>query len=79
MTTKPEWERLAEALMDQNWSAHDWRAAALLRQQAEQLKAITHLVTQLHQAKGRYHTQLATCALFDAFGLPNVKPERKVK
>src|SRR5574343_495004 len=55
------------------------KAKTKLRSRSEQIKAITHLVTQLHQAKGRYHTQLATCALFDAFGLSNTKPERKVK
>ena len=55
------------------------RLGPMNTKQAEQLKAITHLVHQLHQAKGRYHTQNALCALFDAFGLPNVKPERKTK
>ena len=90
MTTTPEWERLASEL--ELCVTHDCppaiydveKAAAELRRlgpentkQVEQIKAITHLVTQLHQAKGRYHTQLATCALFDAFGLPNVKPEKR--
>lgn len=43
------------------------------------MAAVTHLVHQLHSAKGRYHTQNALCALFDAFGLSNTKPERKAK
>ena len=85
MTTKPEWERLAEALEQGTYLLsveRDATAAELRRlgsmntKQAEQIKAITHLVTQLHQAKGRYHTQLALCALFDAFGLSNTKPEK---
>lgn len=87
MTTKPEWERLAEWLDDLfDADGEPKAAAAELRrlgtknaEQAEQLKAVTHLVTQLHQAKGRYHTQNALCALFDAFGLSNTKPERKAK
>ena len=92
MTTKPEWEQLAEAL-EFFWGPYqgpeepnEMNAAAELRRlgpmntkQAEQIKAITHLVHQLHQAKGRYHTQNALCALFDAFGLSNTKPERKMK
>lgn len=92
MTTKPEWERLADVL-EFFWGQYhgpeepnEMNAATELRRlglenskQAEQLKAITHLVHQLHQAKGRYHTQRALCALFDAFGLPNVKLERKTK
>jgi len=86
---QPEWERLAEAL-EFFWGPYqgpeepnEMNAAAELRRlgpesakQAEQLKAVTHLVTQLHQAKGRYHTQQALCNLFDAFGLENTKPER---
>lgn len=92
MSTKPEWERLAEALEffwgpyqgpeepnEMNAAAELRRLGSMNTKQAEQLKAITHLVTQLHQAKGRYHTQLALCALFDAFGLDNTKPERKMK
>lgn len=90
MTTKPEWERLAEKLesysLASGYAWHCHKAAAELRRlgientkQAEQIKAITHLVTQLHQAKGRYHTQRALCALFDAFGLSNTKPERGTK
>ena len=51
-------------------------AKTMLQSRSEQIKAITNLVRQLHQAKGRYHTQLATCALFDAFGLSNTKPEK---
>ena len=87
MTTKPEWERLAAWLNEGAWhkmtlgdvvSAGIWirRLGEENAKQAEQIKAVTHLVTQLHQAKGRYHTQLATCALFDAFGLSNTKPEK---
>jgi len=83
VTTKPEWERLADILEKMPLGQCDEQTAAELRRlgpentkQAEQLKAITHLVRQLHQAKGRYHTQNALCALFDAFGLSNTKPEK---
>lgn len=31
-------------------------------------------VRKLHAAKGRYHTQLACCDLYDLLGLPNVRP-----
>ena len=37
----------------------------------EQLRA---LITKLHAAKGRYHSQLAACDLFDAVGLKNERP-----
>lgn len=37
---------------------------------------IKELKDRLNAAKGRYHTQLAICDLFDLCGLPN---ERKTK
>lgn len=42
--------------------------------QAEQIKAVTHLVTQLHQSNGHYRDR-AMLSLFEAFGL-NDKPEK---
>jgi len=32
------------------------------------------LITKLHAAKVRFHTQLAACDLFDAIGLKNERP-----
>ena len=33
-------------------------------------------IKRLHAAKGRYHTQLATCDLFDLVGLENERPTK---
>ena len=33
-------------------------------------------VKRLHAARGRYHTQLAACDLFDLCGLPNERPKK---
>jgi glutamine synthetase adenylyltransferase len=33
-------------------------------------------ITKLRAAKGRYHTQLAACDLFDLVGLPNERPKK---
>jgi hypothetical protein len=35
---------------------------------------IEELVRKAHKAKGRYHTQLAMCDLYDVCGLPNFRP-----
>jgi hypothetical protein len=35
---------------------------------------IEELVKKVHKAKGRYHTQLAMCDLYDVCGLPNFRP-----
>lgn len=33
-------------------------------------------VKRLHAAKGRYHTQIAACDLFDLCGLKNERPKK---
>ena len=38
------------------------------------LDALRTLITKLHAAKGRYHSQQAACDLFDAVGLKNERP-----
>ena len=35
---------------------------------------LTSLVRKVHKAKGRYHTQLSMCDLYDACGFPNFRP-----
>ena len=39
-------------------------------------EALRKAVTKLHAAKGRHHTQLAACDLFDLCGLPNERPKK---
>lgn len=64
--------RLAELLeKTMQWPLHGKAADELRR-----LHAIEQAVHKLHKAKGRYHTQLAICDLFDAAGLPNVRPTK---
>jgi hypothetical protein len=41
--------------------------------QAE-LELLIKLIKRVHAAKGRYHTQMAMCDLFDAVALPNKRP-----
>lgn len=36
--------------------------------------ALKTLVENVHKAKGRYHSQLAMAALYEACGLPHTKP-----
>ena len=47
----------------------------LIRLDTENEKLKT-AIRNLHKAKGRYHTQLATCDLFDLVGLPNERPKK---
>lgn len=51
---------------------------------ADQMKAygqacradLIALVTAVHKAKGRYHSQIAMCNLYEACGLPNTRPTK---
>lgn len=41
-----------------------------------ELIRLKNLGAKLHGAKGRYHTQIAACDLFDALGLKNERPTK---
>ena len=41
-------------------------------------KQLEKAVRKFHAAKGRHHTQIACCEMFDLLGLPNVKPGEDV-
>ena len=60
--------RRADELEAQQSETIVWQAGEIARLQT--------LVTKLHAAKGRYHTQLAACDLFDAVGLKNERPTK---
>jgi hypothetical protein len=57
-----------------------WRYADELEQERKRLhtqnEALRSAITKLHAAKGRYHTQLAVCDLFDLVRLPNERPKK---
>lgn len=44
---------------------------------AKELAALRAAVASMHAAKGRHHTQIATCDLYALCGLPFVRPETK--
>ena len=39
-------------------------------------EALRKAVVKLHAARGRYHTQLAACDLYDLLGLKNERPTK---
>lgn len=49
---------------------------AIAARQARTLLEREKAVKKLHAAKGRYHTQLATCDLFELHGLPCERPKK---
>ena len=58
--------------------AHFLGACGYIKEQEFLLRLanIETLARKLHAAKGRYHTQLAACDLFDALDLPNERPKK---
>lgn len=89
-TQQPEALRLASAL-DVVWAGGIAPAAAaeLRRLHAANVdcmawyeaiksdyEALHKAVTKLHAARGRYHTQLAACDLYDLLGLKNERPNK---
>lgn len=52
------------------------KASAELRRLHDENKQLRAAVHKFHAAKGRYHTQLAVCDLFDLCGLPNERPKK---
>jgi len=49
-------------------------AKALLLQNLATFERLAGLVRKVHSAKGRHHTQLSMCDLFDFLGLANERP-----
>lgn len=43
--------------------------------QKTRIKELEDAIKKTHSAKGRYHSQLAMCELYDLLGLPNTRPE----
>jgi len=66
----------AMCLGDCRLREHSSHTSALLRQELAEVKALHTAIRKLHAAKGRYHTQLAACDLFDLVGLPNERPKK---
>ena len=73
---QPEALRLAECLDDGHCSLRNalHPAAAELRRLHAEHEALRKAVIKLHAAKGRYHTQIAACDLYDLLGLKNERP-----
>ena len=49
---------------------------ACIRSMVIERTKVRDAVKNLHAAKGRYHTQIACCDLFDLFDLKNERPKK---
>ena len=80
MTDKqPEALRLADQLKAAYPNIHAGlapAASAELRRLHAENEAMRSSIKKLHAAKGRYHTQIAACDLYDLCGLKNERPAK---
>ena len=80
MTDKqPEALRLADQLKKAYPHIHAGlapAASAELRRLHAENEAMRSAIKNLHAAKGRYHTQIAACDLYDLCGLKNERPAK---
>lgn len=44
--------------------------------QDQRIKDLEAAIKKTHAAKGRYHSQISMCDLYDLVGLPNTRPEK---
>ena len=63
------------AALEQQTSGHD-KTLDELRISEQDVRRLRKAVVKLHAAKGRYHTQLAACDLYDLLGLKNERPTK---
>lgn len=61
------------AALEQQTSGHD-KTLDELRISEQDVRRLRSAVHKLHAARGRYHTQLAACDLYDLLGLKNERP-----
>lgn len=52
------------------------RCSEMLRRLHTENEAMRSAIKKLHAAKGRYHTQIAACDLYDLCGLKNERPAK---
>lgn len=63
------------AALEQHTSGHD-KTLDELRISEQDVRRLRSAVHKLHAAKGRYHTQLAACDLYDLCDLKNERPTK---
>jgi hypothetical protein len=55
--------------------AHEWQYT-MAGERLRRIEKLEAAVSKLHKSKGRYHTQLAACDLFELCGLTAERPKK---
>ena len=63
-------------LIEQILLKHETAVIAVMKELHDELQALKQSVKRVHEAKGRYHSQIAMCDLYDLCKLPNERPTK---
>lgn len=61
-------------LIEQILLKHETAVIEVMKELSDELLAIKRAVKRVHEAKGRYHSQIAMCDLYELCGLANERP-----
>jgi hypothetical protein len=61
-------------LIEQILLKHETAVIEVMKELNDELLALKRAAKRVHEAKGRYHSQIALCDLFYLCGLPNDGP-----
>lgn len=61
-------------MIEQILIKHETAVIEVMKELNDDLLALKRAVKRVHEAKGRHHSQIAMCDLYDACGLPNERP-----
>jgi len=61
-------------MIEQILLKHETAVIEVMKELNDELQALKSAVKRVHEAKGRYHSQIAMCDLYDLCKLPNERP-----
>ena len=63
-------------MIEQILLKHETAVIEVMKELHDEVVALKRAVQRVHEAKGRYHSQLAMCDLYDLCGLKNERPAK---
>ena len=63
-------------MIEQILLKHETAVIEVMKELNDELMALKRAVKRVHEAKGRYHSQLSMCDLYDLCKLPNERPTK---
>jgi hypothetical protein len=61
-------------MIEQILLKHETAVIEVMKELNDEMLALKRAVKRVHEARGRYHSQIAMCDLYDLCKLPNERP-----